>query len=134
MCGYALARDYDFLFRVDSDAYVWVDRLLACGFEQFDYMGFSKVEDSPAFGSVGFFLSRRAMQLVVEGKHTVQAHGIYWGDLWTGEVLKAHGILCHSDERFRDGFGKTDWRAEEIPAGTISVHPVSIASQKDIHG
>ncbi|MFZ1973852.1 MAG: hypothetical protein WAU89_13460 [Candidatus Acidiferrales bacterium] len=134
ICRYALAAGYDFLFRVDSDAYVRVDRLLKCGFEAHDYMGWHKTHDVNAFGSVGFFLSRRAMQVVVDAKHFPQAQGIYWGDMWTGYVLRDAGIDCHVHAGFVDGLG-TDFTVENLPPGEwISIHPVSNEEMVKIHG
>ena len=138
MCLYALRLGYDFLFRVDSDAYVRVVQLLTSGFEAHDYMGWHKVHDVSAFGSVGFFLSRRAMQLVVDAEHFPHPTGslglIYWGDMWTGFVLRAEGINCHVHAGFVDGLG-TDFTAENLPAGEwISIHPVSNKEMVQIHG
>jgi hypothetical protein len=122
-CAYALEHGYDYLFRVDSDAYVRIPELLKCGFEQHDYMGWHKPRDIHAFASVGYFLSRKAMQLVVDADHWAHSSGNYWGDCWVGEVLKKSGIECHVDDRFVDGQGKD---FEAAPEGEwISIHPVS---------
>lgn len=137
MCRHALAQGYDFLFRVDSDAYVWVDRLLACGFEAHDYFGWTKDNCVNAFASVGFFLSRRAMQVVVDGRHfPSNREGDYWGDVWTGELLKEAGILLHKDERFLDGLGRQDITPDTVPPdhNYISLHPASIESQRGFYG
>src|ERR1043166_753992 len=37
MVRWALEHGYDYIFRVDTDSYVWVNRLLACGFEKYPY-------------------------------------------------------------------------------------------------
>ena len=137
MCRYALDSGYDFVFRVDSDAYVWVNRLLRCGFEQHDYFGWTRDRCVNAFASVGFFLSRRAMQVVVDGRHFPNnREGDYWGDVWTGELLKEAGILLHKDERFLDGLGRQDIPPDTVPADHdfISLHPASLESQRGFCG
>lgn len=149
MCKYALDHGYDYIFRVDSDAYVWVDRLLKCGFENHDYIGWCI--DYPrhvelmgsafrtAHGGIGFFLSRRAMQIVVDTPPWRQGDGNYWGDIWTGEVLWKNGIYCHRDTRFLDGSNGTQHSgeidADELPVGHqyISVHPVHTQDMFKFH-
>jgi hypothetical protein len=158
MCKYALENGYDYIFRTDSDAYVWVNRLLASGFEQHDYMGWCL--DYPkhlekerglrtAHGGIGFFLSRRAMEIVANTEPWKQEDGIYWGDIWTGEVLWKHGIYCHRDTRFLDGsngdptgaLAASDIQhhgnifADELPETHpyIAVHPVPAENMYEIH-
>lgn len=139
MCWYALQNGYDFIFRVDSDAYVWIDRLLASGFEHHHYTGWCLEYPAPqerfrtAHGGVGFFLSRTAMEFVVEAEHF--AHGeAYWGDIWTGLVLFKNGIRCNRDERFLE-HGSEVTRAEEVPddPNLISVHPVTLPAMRELY-
>jgi hypothetical protein len=112
MSKYAYDNNYDFLFRCDTDTYVWMNRLLACGFEQHDYMGWCL--DYPkhleidrglrtAHGGAGFFLSRKAMKIVSDTPPSLCSDGKFWGDIWTGEILWRHGIHCYRDTRFLDG-------------------------------
>jgi hypothetical protein len=134
MCRYALDHGYEYIYRVDADAYVWVNRLLASGFEKHDYVGFCL--DYPkhletdhglrtAHGGAGFILSRTAMQIVADAEPFKQSDGIYWGDIWTGEVLWKHAIYCHRDTRFLD-CGDGNFTADRLPANHpyISVHPI----------
>jgi len=138
ICQYALANGYDFIFRTDSDAYVWVNRLLLCGYESQDYMGYCLNYpehlggNRTAHGGTGFFLSRRAMQIVVDGEHFPAGNGTYWADIWTGELLKKHGIRCYRDTRFLDGYGNEDISPDMLPANHqyIAIHPVSEDSQR----
>jgi hypothetical protein len=138
MVTYAYENGYDYVFRVDSDAYVWVNRLLNCGFEQYDYMGWclnaANQTDwclNTAHGGVGFFLSRKAMKIVVDAPVEKYADGKYWGDLWAGQQLYKAGIHCHRDTRFLDGSSHTNHHgniaAKELPLNHhyVSVHPVN---------
>jgi hypothetical protein len=149
MCQYALDHGYDYIFRTDSDAYVWVNRLLACEFEQYDYMGWCV--DYPkhieigtqglrtAHGGIGFFLSHKAMQVVVSSTPFKHSDGIYWGDIGAGQMLYKAGIYCHRDTRFMDGSGTPMHHgnvfAHELPADHpyISVHPVPAENMYGIH-
>jgi hypothetical protein len=135
MCQFALDRGYDFLFRVDADAFVWVNRLLSCGFEAHDYMGWCleysgwKERNRTAHGGSGFFLSRKAMQVVIEGKHFPH-DGIYWGDIWTGQLLYDNGIKCHADRRFYEDINLTVPNLESA----ISIHPLSVEGMRKTYG
>lgn len=151
MCKYAFDRGYDHLFRCDTDTYVWTNRLLACGFEQHDYIGYCHaiprhVEVSAgrglntAHGGAGFFLSRKAMQLVVDAPVARCGDGRFWGDIYTGEVLWEHGIYCHRDLRFVEANGRHKTHdgnvfADEIPEnhGCITIHPVPAANMKGVY-
>jgi hypothetical protein len=135
MCKYAYDNGYDFIFRTDSDAYVWVNRLLACGFENHDYMGFCLEYPKhleldhglrTAHGGIGLFLSGKAMKIIADAEPHIQNDGIFWGDIWAGEVLWKHQIYCHRDTRFLDGFGRGNLFANDLPADHpyISIHPV----------
>lgn len=132
-CAYAMANGYDFLFRVDSDAYVKVDKLLSTDFAQYDYSGWHPGGNKfHAHASVGFFLSRKAMKLVLEARHQIQGD-TYWADIWVGVLLHDLGIHCHVLPGFLDGGGKSDWRLDELPEDWISVHPVSNETMRAIH-
>jgi hypothetical protein len=136
MVKYAYDHGYDYVFRVDSDAYVWVNRLLNCGFEQHDYMGWCLQEQQAEWcvntghGGVGFFLSRKAMEIVMNASVEKYADRKYWGDLCAGQQLYKAGIHCHRDSRFLDGSSHKGHHgniaADELPADHkyISVHPV----------
>lgn len=138
MVKYAYDQGYDFVFRVDTDAFCWINRLLACGFEQWDYMGWCDVVPNQtewcrttAHGGIGFFLSRKAMKVIVKAPIERYADGKYWGDLWCGQQLYKAGIRCHRDTRFIDGSHMPDHRgnvlAHELPLDHqfISIHPVN---------
>lgn len=150
MVRWALDRGYDYLFRTDTDTYVWLNRLLACGFEQHDYMGWSvgyprylerEWAINTAHGGVGFFLSRRAMEIVANAPVEKYSDGKYWGDLWAGQQLWKNGIYCQRDTRFLDGSSGDPKRhhgnifAEELPMDHpyVAIHPVPAANMQAIH-
>jgi hypothetical protein len=149
MATYAYARGYDHMFRCDTDTYVWINRLLASGFEQHDYMGYCLEYPGQetirghatrtAHGGDGFFLSRRAMEIIKNAKPHTYYDGKYWGDMWTGDVLWRHGIHCKRDTRFMDGSGYTQHHgnifAHELPLDHpyIAVHPVPAENMQAIY-
>ena len=132
ICAYGLANGYNFVFRVDSDAYIKVAKLLATDFSQYDYSGWHNARCFHAYASTGFFLSRNAMKLILAAEHQRQGD-TYWGDIWTGVVLHDLGIHCHVLPGFLDGAGRSDWRLDELPEDWISVHPVSNETMRSIH-
>lgn len=150
MVRWALERGYDYLFRTDTDTYVWVNRLLACGFEKHDYMGWCvgfprHLEQdwamNTAHGGVGFFLSRKAMEIVANAPVEKYVDGKYWGDLWAGHQLWKQGIYCHQDTRFLDGSSGNhaehngNISADELPLDHpyVAIHPVPFANMQAIH-
>ncbi len=104
ICQWALERNYDFLFKTDTDTYVSIERLLASGFEQHDYSGFvlDWIKGYAYASGPHYWLSRKAMKTVVEAdwwRHPVPgADG--WEDSKVGGVLAAHGILPYHDYRY----------------------------------
>lgn len=139
MSQWAYDNGYDYMFRVDNDAYVWLHRLLACGFEKHDYQGWC-LPGGTAHGGIGFFLSRKALSVVKDAPIERYRDGKFWGDLWAGTQLKKAGIDCHRDTRFLDG--STDYAhhgnifADELPLDHpyISIHPVgTFENMKAIH-
>ncbi len=150
MVRWALEHGYDYLFRTDTDSYVWVNRLMACGYEQHDYMGWCvgyprHLEKdwamNTAHGGVGFILSRRSMEIVATAPVEKYSDGKYWGDLWAGHQLWKHGIYCHRDTRFLEGSSGDHKQhdgnisAEELPQNHpyIALHPVPAVNMLAIH-
>lgn len=87
---YALENSYDFCFCCFPDTYAVPERLLSCGFESSDYMGnvFCHPGGTPyAQGGPGFFLRRRAMEVLVNDPSSYQNE-----DCWAGDTLAKHGI------------------------------------------
>lgn len=96
-CQWALGQDdWDYLFKCDDDTYVSMSRLIQYPLTA-DYIG---SEWSPgvgyASGGAGYFLSRRAAQIVAE--HMTQQIGDE--DVLVRDTLVAHGIPFTQDQRF----------------------------------
>lgn len=111
-CRWALARDdWDYLFKCDDDTYVCVERLAAYQ-PAGDYVG-TEWQAGVNYGSggAGYFLSRRAAEIVAEHLHDVpgpeanSSQGAFpnqFGseDLIVGDVLRRYGINLVKDNRF----------------------------------
>ena len=105
---WAHERGYDYVFRCFPDTYCRPERLTASGFETHDYHGDFRGEqcrpDNYPSGGPGYFLSRRAFELLldapIEGVHRVS---VYAEDLWVGQILNRHrdkGLKYFDDPRF----------------------------------
>jgi hypothetical protein len=82
---------YDFLFTCDVDTYVVIPRLLACGFEQHDYVG-RRCDEGHAGGGYGYWLSRRAVEILASDPPNGTAA---YNDLGIGMKLRDHGVFVH---------------------------------------
>ena len=122
LCRYALDNGYEHLFRCCDDTQLFVDRIRDAGLEPFDYAGQMPCKFSLGgtfktwfkggfdymHGGTGIWLSRKAMQMIVDDKLesvvcdmpektdvgfglTVSGHKTWWDDFRIGEVLK--GLL-----------------------------------------
>lgn len=105
MVRWALERDYDFVFKCDDDTYVRVDRLLASGFEKWQYSGFVRwttasrrpQEVEHAQGGAGYWLGREAMSLI--WKYDRATNGAE--DVNVALCLARCGVLPVHDPRYR---------------------------------
>lgn len=106
---WAHAQGYEFVFRCFPDTYVRVDRLMACPFADFDFYGDFRSEEGGrtnggtgkqmptlqeaqnyASGGAGYWLSRRAFELLLDAPITGiwrDEITVYAEDLWTGNIL-----------------------------------------------
>jgi hypothetical protein len=94
-CRWALENGYDYIFQCLTDTYVVPERLLESGFEKFDYLGTANDERTALGGGPGFWLSKRAMQFLINAPVTKWNY-----DEWTGDVMEANGIKLSHDERY----------------------------------
>lgn len=119
LCKWFLDQDYDFIFACDTDTFVVPRRLLDTPYSQYDYYGYFNGEIGKpkdiycclyawASGGSGYFLSRRAAQIVSE----VNPHSysmcpetrIPSEDLMLGQILGPYiergELTAKHDERF----------------------------------
>jgi len=120
---WALDQGYDFVFRAFTDTCVHPARLRTSGFEQHDYLGCFPGGWSPdpnrqghycyASGGPGYWLSRRACQVVAESEPD------HWAeDLWIGDVMGKAGFRGTHDERYWFKWSGTPQTSQDA----ISVH------------
>jgi hypothetical protein len=107
-------RDHDYVFLCDTDTYIVPDLLLKSGFEQYDYSG--RFGNSPAIGTMfpytdgrgihydachpwasgmGYFLSRKAAEIVADTEPDLWAEDMYVGAslgpyIQSGEITAAN--------------------------------------------
>lgn len=134
ICEYADVHEFDFLWKGDSDTFVWLDRLLTSGFERHDYCGWTGgvVEPSKEYasGGAGYWLSRKAFEIVANAQLTDDT----CEDRWVGRVLYDAGIIVHRDTRYgtpqlfdtRPGNAFTD-------KTLLTYHPVSPKMMYELH-
>ena len=128
--AWALAHDYDYVFDVDDDTYVRVERLLASDFASFDYVGrLSTISGVYASGGPGIWLSRRALEILVREPVTDTVD-----DRWVGNTLAKNGIRLHHDvrycvsrnwERYKDNFISC-CSEREVPINLSLLHKANI--------
>jgi hypothetical protein len=138
---YVVENGYDFTFQCNVDTYVFVDRLLRSDFVKHDYVGWATdgalhekeyicdefkpyqsirrengVRDTClpwASGGSGYWLSRRASEIIAKEPIT------HWAeDLWVGAVLHREDISLHHESGY-------DSRAEGKLDKIITRHLVS---------
>ncbi len=97
------AREYDFLFKCDTDTYASIVRLLASGFEQYDYSGFVRDDGFKPEYCYGpaYWLSKKAMNILADADWAAYP-SVYptCEDVMVGAILNAHGITPHHDPRY----------------------------------
>lgn len=118
---WALEREYDFMFKCDDDAYVHLPRLLASGFEKFDYVGFPVTNNWHGFsahyaqGGTGCWMSRRAMQAFLEFAEPAEPF-LNCEDIRTGRAIERAGIPLEGDRRYEPYLGT---RRAPAPANDV---------------
>ena len=92
---WAYEHGYDFVYKVDTDTYVVLDRLSKSGFEKYDFSGGPSGEN--VAGGGGWWASRKAISFVCDKKIDSWAE-----DCWLSGVLRSQGIPLHQDKRYSD--------------------------------
>lgn len=116
---WASLQEYDYIFKVDTDTYVDVPRLLASGFNQADYIGtpFAVGDLNYASGGAGYWLSRRAYSLLLDAPISIP-----WDDIWVGQNLHAQGIHLHVDTRYNVCSPHNFWSGPRPDNDAITSH------------
>jgi len=145
MRKWALEHSYGFMFKADHDTYLSPVRLLASGFEQYDYVGYFpfipdgsgpgfKHHQTPkglvpsaadargayiyASGGCGYWTSKRAMEALVAApidEKRLDVFGKPAEDLWVPNVIFPLGIRGYHDPRYR-------FIGDRLGSDGISVH------------
>lgn len=105
VCRWAAERDYDFIFKCDTDSYVHVPRLLASGFEKYHYSGCCGETENvypdacfPANGG-GYWLSRRSFEYLAENMNLGLGKNCEDWCVFLS-LMKGAGIFVHHDPRY----------------------------------
>jgi hypothetical protein len=117
LCKWALDAGYDYVFKTDTDTLVNVENLLVSGFANSDYSGGYNYEETGDFasGGAGYWLSRRAMQNIVDSAVVSWAE-----DLFVSLALREKGIFPVWNTGYR-------WRPHEpIDSSMITLHLSSV--------
>ena len=119
ICKWAWDRDYTHIFLCDSDTFLMPARLLDSGFENFDYVGhFNGARGIPnaiygslyswASGGSGYWLSRRAMEIVADSDpiplsicpiSKIPCEDLSSGQLM-GPLITSNAIIVSHDPRY----------------------------------
>lgn len=101
MCHWALDHGYEYMLLTDDDIYIYPDRILATEWAEYDYSG--AWNGSVVFFHPGaaVFLSRRAMEFVVQSKVD---H--YADDAWLGKIMGRFNIPTHEIASIHLPFGE----------------------------
>jgi Galactosyltransferase len=103
---WALEHGYDYMLKCDDDVVLLPNKLLASGYDQYDFVGHrnsSKEDPVPPYGFC-YWLSKKSMQIVAQAELPV---GNY-DEGWVRTKLHQHNILLHHDPRYFLHFGKKE--------------------------
>lgn len=119
---WAQKNGYDFVFSCFPDTYARPDRMLKCGFNEYDYFGcvfrYPGRESTPyCQGGAGYLVSRRVMDII-----SAEASSYPNDDCWLGDVLYKHRVSMHHSEDFRQ------WAGSPLKDNTIVTSHLSYAS------
>ena len=115
---WALDQGYTHVFLCDDDTFIHTKRLAASGFKDADYRGNMMgtprppdecgVEHDYCHGGCGYWLSAKAMRVIVKAEFDLSRADHRIDDQWFGLVLRDAGILPEHDPRYSMGnsYGK----------------------------
>lgn len=127
ICRYAVEHGYKYVFKADTDTFVYADRLLLEIMQNaFDYAGYRHA--NVASGGPGYLLSAEACKIVSED---TQPKHPYAEDVHVARTLAKHGITPLMLPGHRSGmsahffFGRPDlFDPAMIPDGIVTAHAV----------
>jgi hypothetical protein len=127
---WALGKDYDYIFKCDTDTFAMPKRILTSGYTNHDYIGYfngpvgqANVVYKRCFawasGGSGYWLSKKAAQIIVDNppdKRAICPILKYpCEDLWVGQLLgkqiSEHRFTGLHDDRYWRGF-RGDFKVE----------------------
>lgn len=103
---WALAHGYDYVLKCDDDVVLQPDKLLASGYDAFDFVGHRNDSHEVPIPPYGFcyWLSKRSMEIVATS--TLPRDNFDEG--WIRHQLYAHSIVLHHDPRYFLHFGRKE--------------------------
>ena len=117
---WAFDSGYDYVFSCFPDTYVNPERLLNCGFENYDYLGnIHQFPGSAPFcqGGPGYFLSRKACEIIFSSPLNYLNDDCFIGDLLNRADIK------RADHRGFTAFGPGPLRGNDTITNHLSTQP-----------
>lgn len=128
ICQWATSQTYQWMLKADTDAYIWLDRIMASGFEHYDYSGYCNPKfpdaENYASGGAAYWLSRRAMRIIANAELTEDTAE----DRWVGKTLYDAGIRLHRNPNHAHG------RHDEANSGELlTLHPCDVRWMEELY-
>lgn len=115
---WALEQGYTHVFQAATDTYVCIPRMLACSYQDAEYMGYCVSHDRYAGGGCGFFLGPRSLRVLAEADPS----GEGYADKWVGNKVELAGIKLTHDDRYWPDQKPFEGTKEQWDTGIIGVH------------
>jgi hypothetical protein len=132
---WAIEHGFDYVFKADSDGFLYVDRLLRTDYEKSDQLGFSNCTHGLSnkcscyiTGGCGYFLSKQAMLAVIAEPISSWAE-----DLITGKALRKRNYKRIGHSGFLPGF-EHHYVTLPLPDKCISAHALTPAMMREAYG
>ena len=117
---WALAEEYDYVLKCDDDTYVWPERALEeIRWKQWQYAGYMAHPGSYISGGPGYWLGRKAMQIIAEVQPWTWAE-----DMIVGETLYKHHIKGYELKTHLCGLADHWVSPDRDFTGAVTAHAV----------